>query len=89
MRRVRFLVASASGIVNQVGEKKEPTSQPRRAIPAVVAGRMTVVRHGQLGAAVGQVRNADFLGPFCNDVVNDSAMAWAADTRRPDCWARF
>ena len=30
---VRFLVASASGIVNHVGEKNDPTSQPRLQFP--------------------------------------------------------
>src|SRR5206468_12810750 len=30
---VRFFVASASGMVNQVGEKNDPTSQPRLQFP--------------------------------------------------------
>ena len=68
--RVRFLVASASGIVNQVGEKKSSDVAAAAAIPAIVAARMTVVGNGQLRAAIGQIRDADFFGALLDDVID-------------------
>ena len=63
-------MASASGIVNHVGEKKRSDVAAAAAIPAIVAGRMIVVFHGQLRATVGQVRNADFFSTLLDDVID-------------------
>ncbi len=52
---------SASGMVNHVGEKKEPVSHPPTAVTAVVAGGMPVVRDRELRASVRQIRHSYLL----------------------------
>src|SRR5207245_11055279 len=50
-------------------EKRSYVAAPA-AVPAVVAGRMPVVRGSQLSATVRQVRQANFFGTFLDYVVN-------------------
>src|SRR5581483_3669876 len=62
---------------------REPCRREKRsdiataaAVSAVVARWMIVVRDRQLCATIGQVRQADLLRPFLNDVVNAAERNW-------------
>src|SRR2546430_5337106 len=51
------------------GEKRSDIAATA-AVPAIVTGRMIVVLHRELSAAVGQIRDTDFFGSLLNDVIN-------------------
>src|SRR5581483_7919031 len=58
------------------GREKRSDIATAAAVSAVVATWMVVMRDRQLCATIGQVRQADLLRPFLNDVVNAAERNW-------------
>ena len=76
-------------MVNHVGEKNAPTSQPPTTVPAIVAGWVSVMRDRELGTAIGQIWHPNLFACLLHDVVDAAKRNAAGGIRHPGLLGRF